>query len=104
MWPAKPDNGVREQMLVYDFRVKQRALARSPDSSSRVQRRSERTRAGLLAVDAQQFAMRATAPVSVEGLIAEADASRAIFYTLFCSRYSLLEGILNPLFELGRAH
>jgi AcrR family transcriptional regulator len=39
--------------------------------------------------------------VSVEELIAEADVSRATFYGLFSSKYSLLEGILNPIFELA---
>ena len=40
-------------------------------------------------------------PVSVEELIAEADVSRATFYGLFSSKYSLLDGILNPIFELA---
>jgi len=66
-----------------------------------VQRRRERTRAVLLAVGARQFAARGIAPVSVEDVIAEADISRATFYGLFSSKYSLLEGILNPLFELA---
>jgi len=39
--------------------------------------------------------------VSVEDVIAEADVSRATFYGLFSSKYGLLEGILNPLFELA---
>ena len=70
-------------------------------ASERVQRRRERTRAVLLAVGARQFATRGIAPVSVEDVIAEADVSRATFYGLFSSKYSLLEGILNPLFELA---
>jgi AcrR family transcriptional regulator len=53
----------------------------------------------LLAAGAKQFARRGVAPVSVEELIAEADISRATFYGLFASKYSLLEGILNPIFE-----
>lgn len=41
------------------------------------------------------------APVSVEDLIAEADISRATFYGLFASKYSLLEGILQPIFDVA---
>jgi AcrR family transcriptional regulator len=70
-------------------------------ASERVQRRRERTKAQLLAVGARQFAARGIGPVSVEELIAEADVSRATFYGLFSSKYSLLEGILNPVFELA---
>lgn len=66
-----------------------------------MQRRRERTRAALLAVGARRFAERGIGPVSVEELIAEADVSRATFYGLFSSKYSLLEGILDPLFELA---
>ena len=84
-------------MLVYDFAVK----TRPPVPSSRVQRRRERTRAALLAVGARQFASRGVGPVSVEELIAEADVSRATFYALFSSKYSLLEGILDPIFEVA---
>ena len=86
------------------FAVKPRPPAPTPSRSSpapRVQRRRERTRASLLAVGARQFALRGIAPVSVEELIAEADVSRATFYGLFSSKYSLLEGILNPIFELA---
>ena len=85
------------------LRVKPRPPAprRAPASSARVQRRRERMRASLLAVGARQFAQRGIAPVSVEELIAEADVSRATFYGLFSSKYSLLEGILNPIFELA---
>jgi AcrR family transcriptional regulator len=53
----------------------------------------------LLAIGARRFAERGIAPVSVEELIAEADVSRATFYAMFSSKYSLLEGILNPIFE-----
>jgi AcrR family transcriptional regulator len=100
---AKADEGVREQILVYDFAVKSRSTASSPPAraSDRVQRRRERTKASLLAVGARQFATRGIAPVSVEELIAEADVSRATFYALFSSKYSLLESILNPIFELA---
>jgi AcrR family transcriptional regulator len=88
---------------VYDFAVKTRpspatATARAGE---RVQRRRERTRAALLAIGARQFASRGIDTVSVEELIAEADVSRATFYGLFSSKYSLLEGILNPIFELA---
>jgi AcrR family transcriptional regulator len=58
-------------------------------------------RASLLAAGARQFASRGVGPVSVEELIAEADVSRATFYGLFSSKYSLLEGILNPIFEMA---
>ena len=88
---------------MYDFAVKPRLPAPLPTAraSERVQRRRERTRAVLLAVGARQFAARGIGPVSVEDVIAEADVSRATFYGLFSSKYSLLEGILNPLFELA---
>jgi AcrR family transcriptional regulator len=88
---------------VYDFAVKPRPHASSPPASAsdRVQRRRERTKASLLAIGARQFATRGIGPVSVEELIAEADVSRATFYALFSSKYSLLEGILNPIFELA---
>jgi AcrR family transcriptional regulator len=58
-------------------------------------------RASLLAAGARQFASRGIGPVSVEELIAEADVSRATFYGLFSNKYSLLEGILNPIFEIA---
>jgi AcrR family transcriptional regulator len=88
---------------VYDFAVKSRPQTSSAPTraSERVQRRRERTKASLLAVGARQFATRGVAPVSVEELIAEADVSRATFYALFANKYSLLEGILNPIFELA---
>lgn len=62
-------------------------------------RRRERMRAALLAVGARQFARRGIAPVSVAEVIAEADVSRATFYQFFSSKYSLLESILDPVFE-----
>jgi AcrR family transcriptional regulator len=88
---------------VYDFAVKPRPAVSSPNASSseRVQRRRQRTRASLLAIGARRFAERGIALVSVEELIAEADVSRATFYAMFSSKYSLLEGILNPIFELA---
>jgi AcrR family transcriptional regulator len=99
----RSDSGVREQILVYDFAVKSRPHASPPHprASERVQRRRERTKASLLAVGARQFATRGIAPVSVEELIAEADVSRATFYALFSNKYSLLEDILNPIFEIA---
>ncbi len=66
-----------------------------------MQRRRERTRAALLAVGARQFASRGIGPVSVEELIAEADVSRATFYNFFSSKYSVLEQILNPIFDIA---
>jgi AcrR family transcriptional regulator len=89
---------------MYDFAVKPRPpAAPTPTArpSERVLRRRERTRAVLLAVGARQFASRGIEPVSVEELLAEADVSRATFYGFFSSKYSLLEGILNPIFELA---
>lgn len=56
-------------------------------------------REALLAAGARQFASRGVRPVSVEELIAEADISRATFYDLFSSKFSLLEEILNPIFK-----
>ena len=41
--------------------------------------------------------------MSVEELIAEADVSRATFYGFFSNKYSLLEHILNPVFERATA-
>ena len=57
----------------------------------------------LLAAGARQFASRGVGTVSVEELIAEADVSRATFYGFFSSKYSLLEHILNPIFERATA-
>jgi AcrR family transcriptional regulator len=57
----------------------------------------------LLAAGARQFAARGIAQVSVAELIAEADVSRATFYAFFSSKYSLLESILNPIFEQATA-
>jgi AcrR family transcriptional regulator len=77
-------------------------LQRKPTPASpRVARRRERMRASLLAAGARQFASRGIGPVSVEELIAEADVSRATFYGFFSSKYSLLEGILNPIFDVA---
>jgi AcrR family transcriptional regulator len=66
-----------------------------------VARRRERMKASLLAAGARQFANRGIGPVSVAEVIAEADVSRATFYEFFSSKYSLLEGILNPVFEVA---
>jgi AcrR family transcriptional regulator len=56
-------------------------------------------REALLAAGARQFAKRGVAEVSVEALIAEADVSRATFYGFFSNKYSLLEEILDPVFD-----
>lgn len=72
-------------------------------SSPRVARRRERMKESLLAAGARQFAARGFRPVSVEELIAEADVSRATFYGFFSSKMSLLEDILNPIFEIATA-
>jgi AcrR family transcriptional regulator len=74
---------------------------KSARTSPRVARRRERMKASLLAAGARQFANRGIGPVSVAELIAEADVSRATFYEFFSSKYSLLEGILNPVFEVA---
>jgi AcrR family transcriptional regulator len=60
-------------------------------------------RESLLAAGARQFASRGIGTVSVEELIAEADVSRATFYGFFSSKYSLLEHILNPIFDRATA-
>lgn len=62
-------------------------------------RRRQRMRAALVAAGARQFAARGVGPVSVEEVIAEADVSRATFYALFSSKYSLLEDIINPALD-----
>ncbi len=67
--------------------------------ATRVERRRQRMREALLAAAASQFAARGVAPVSVEDLLTEADVSRATFYQFFESKYSLLEEILNPIFD-----
>ena len=72
---------------------------RASRASPRVLRRRERMRTALLAAGARQFASRGFGPVSVEELIGEADVSRATFYGFFSSKYKLLEGILNPIFD-----
>jgi AcrR family transcriptional regulator len=65
-----------------------------------MQRRRGRDRAAL-AVAARQLAERGIAAVSVEEPIAKADVSRTAFCGLLSSKYSLLEGILNPIFGLA---
>jgi len=76
-----------------------KARSTSQTASPRVARRRERMKQSLLAAGARQFASRGIGTVSVEELIAEADVSRATFYGFFSSKYSLLEHILNPVFE-----
>ncbi len=88
-------------MKVYALAVKPRIP--SARSSPRVARRRERMRQSLLAAGARQFASRGVGTVSVEELIAEADVSRATFYGFFSSKYSLLENILNPVFDHATA-
>jgi AcrR family transcriptional regulator len=56
-------------------------------------------REALLSAAVKQFAARGVATVSVADLIAEADVSRATFYQFFSNKYSLLEDILNPIFD-----
>lgn len=58
-------------------------------------------RSALLAAASRQFVSRGVSAVSVEELIAEADVSRATFYRFFNNKYSLLETLLNPIFELA---
>lgn len=72
-------------------------------ASERVERRRARMKESLLAAGARQFLKRGIRTVSVEDLLAEADVSRATFYGLFSSKYSLLENILNPIFEIATA-
>lgn len=55
----------------------------------------------LLAAGARQFLKRGIRTVSVEDLLAEADVSRATFYNFFSSKYSVLEQILNPIFDIA---
>jgi AcrR family transcriptional regulator len=83
--------------------VKPRATThrKTPPTSPRVARRRQRMKESLLAAGARQFATRGVGTVSVEELIAEADVSRATFYGFFSSKYSLLEHILNPVFEVA---
>lgn len=69
--------------------------------SPRVARRRLRMREALLTAGARQFASRGVAHVSVEDLLDEADVSRATFYAMFSSKYSLLEEILNPIFDMA---
>jgi AcrR family transcriptional regulator len=80
--------------------VRRSGTARTAEPlGGRVARRRERMKASLRAAAARQFATRGVSTVSVEQLIAEADVSRATFYGFFSSKYSLLEDILNPIFE-----
>jgi AcrR family transcriptional regulator len=67
--------------------------------SARIARRQHRTRDALLQVAALQFCRKGIEAVSVEDLITAADVSRATFYSMFKSKYSLLESILNPMFD-----
>lgn len=67
--------------------------------SARVARRRERMRQALLDAAARQFGARGVATVSVAELIAEADVSRATFYQFFPNKYSLLDDILDPIFN-----
>lgn len=67
--------------------------------AGRVTRRRERTRAALVAAGLAEFLARGPGAVSVEVLLARADVSRATFYQFFYSKYSLLEYILNPVYE-----
>src|SRR6187399_2062860 len=107
MWPElplapRPYASVRKHITVYARDVKPRPSAHRKAAapvSPRVARRRERMRESLLAAGARQFASRGIGTVSVEELIAEADVSRATFYGFFSSKYSLLEHILNPVFE-----
>jgi AcrR family transcriptional regulator len=87
------------------WRVKPRSPAKDKPVriSARVERRRDRMKASLLAAGARQFAKRGVGPVSVAELIAEADVSRATFYGFFSSKYSLLEGKLNPIFDSATA-
>ena len=73
--------------------------AAADTASPRIARRRQRMRGALLAAASRQFASRGSAAVRVEELIAEADVSRATFYRFFPNKYSLLEELLNPIFE-----
>jgi AcrR family transcriptional regulator len=88
---------------VYDYGVKSRPAAqrKSGPVSARVARRRARMKESLLAAGARQFLRRGIRTVSVEELLAEADVSRATFYGFFSSKYSLLENILNPIFDIA---
>lgn len=90
-------------MYAFAVSLRRSPVADSERSSPRVARRRERMRSSLLAAGARQFAARGVAHVSVAELIAEADVSRATFYAFFSSKYNLLEGILNPIFEQATA-
>jgi AcrR family transcriptional regulator len=88
---------------MYAQRMKRGAAQRKTPAgaSPRVARRRERMKESLRAAAARQFASRGVGTVSVEQLLAEADVSRATFYGFFSSKYSLLEDILNPIFEVA---
>jgi AcrR family transcriptional regulator len=58
-------------------------------------------KAALVAAAVRQFAERGVERVSVADLIGEADVSRATFYGLFSSKTSLLEHILDPIFDVA---
>jgi len=70
-------------------------------ASPRIVRRKRRMREALLAAGARKFAEHGIATVSVEELITEADVSRATFYGLFDNKYSLLQSIVEPIFEVA---
>lgn len=77
----------------------QSAGRNTPEAPGRVARRRLRMRKALLQAAARQFTARGIATVSVEELLADADVSRATFYGFFPNKYSLLEELLNPIFE-----
>jgi AcrR family transcriptional regulator len=87
--------------MLCSVKARPAAQRKAPPASARVARRRERMKASLLAAGARQFLKRGIRTVSVEELLAEADVSRATFYGLFSSKYSLLENILNPIFEIA---
>lgn len=96
---------VRKHITVYDYSMSQKLpqAQRAQHRSPRVARRRRRMREALLTAGARQFANRGVARVSVEDLLAEADVSRATFYEMFSSKYSLLENILHPIFNTATA-
>lgn len=69
--------------------------------SPRVARRRERMKAALVAAAIRQFSERGVERVSVADLIGDADVSRATFYGFFSNKYSLLEYILDPIFDVA---
>ena len=88
---------------MYDFAVKARARPQGSTSprSGKVERRRERRRAALLAAGARQFARRGIDSVSVAEVLADAAVSRASFYEIFYNKYSFLEDILHPIFDIA---